>query len=229
MRSYRIASIPADGIGPEVIAAGLEVLDALASRDGGFELKVDHYDWGSERYRRTGALMPADGLEQLRPADAIYFGAVGAPDIPDHVTLWGLRLPICQGFDQYANVRPTRILPGVVSPLRHAGPGDLDWLIIRENSEGEYAGHGGRAHRGLPEEVATEVAIFTRVGVERIMRYAFSSGAGAPPPAPDRRHQIQRAALRHGVLGRGGRTRRRRLPGRDLGQGTGGRHDRSAW
>ena len=155
MRQYRIAAIPADGIGPEVIAAGLEALDALASRDGSFSLAIDQYDWGSERYRRTGALMPADGLDQLRKADAIYFGAVGAPDIPDHVTLWGLRLPICQGFDQYANVRPTRILPGVTSPLRHAGPGDLDWLIVRENSEGEYAGHGGRAHRGLPEEVAT--------------------------------------------------------------------------
>ena len=180
MRSYRIAAIPADGIGPEVIAAGLEALDALASRDGGFELKIDHYDWGSERYRRTGALMPADGLDQLRPADAIYFGAVGAPDIPDHVTLWGLRLPICQGFDQYANVRPTRILPGVTSPLRNVGPGDLDWLIVRENSEGEYAGHGGRAHRGLPEEVATEVAIFTRVGVERIMRFAFQSAQARP-------------------------------------------------
>ena len=131
MREYRIAAIPADGIGPEVIAAGLEALDVLAARDGGFSLKIDHYDWGSERYRRMGALMPADGLDQLRPADAIYFGAVGAPDIPDHITLWGLRLPICQGFDQYANVRPTRILPGVTSPLRNVGPGDLDWLIVQ--------------------------------------------------------------------------------------------------
>jgi len=180
MRTHRIAAIPADGIGPEVIDAGLEVLDALAARDGGFALTVDRYDWGSDRYRRTGALMPADGLDQLRTADAIYFGAVGAPDIPDHVTLWGLRLPICQGFDQYANVRPTRILPGVTSPLRGVGPGDLDWVIIRENSEGEYAGHGGRAHRGHPEEVATETAIFTRVGVERIMRYAFDVARGRP-------------------------------------------------
>jgi len=180
MRTYRIAAIPADGIGPEVISAGLEVLDAIAARDGGFALDVDHYDWGSERYRRLGALMPADGLETLRGADAIYFGAVGAPDIPDHVTLWGLRLPICQGFDQYANVRPTRILPGVTSPLRDVGRGDLDWLIVRENSEGEYAGHGGRSHRGLPEEVATETAIFTRRGVERIMRFAFDSARKRP-------------------------------------------------
>ncbi len=179
MRRYRIAAIPADGIGPEVIGAGLEVLDALAAR-AGFALDVDSYDWGSARYRQTGAMMPADGLARLRGADAIYFGAVGAPDIPDHVTLWGLRLPICQGFDQYANVRPTRIFPGITSPLRDVGPGDLDWLIIRENSEGEYAGHGGRAHRGLPEEVATEVAIFTRVGVERIMRYAFDRARARP-------------------------------------------------
>jgi tartrate dehydrogenase/decarboxylase/D-malate dehydrogenase len=179
-RTYRIAAIPADGIGPEVIEAGLEVLDALAARAGGFRLVVDRHDWGSERYRRTGALMPADGLDRLRGADAIYFGAVGAPDIPDHVTLWGLRLPICQGFDQYANVRPTRILPGVTSPLRGVGPGDLDWLIVRENSEGEYAGHGGRAHRGLPEEVATETAIFTRTGVARIMRFAFAAARARP-------------------------------------------------
>ena len=180
MRRHRIASIPADGIGPEVIAAGLEALDAVAARDGGFALDVEHLDWGSARYRRHGALMPQDGLDRLRGADAIYFGAVGAPDIADDVTLWGLRLPICQGFDQYANVRPTRILPGVTSPLRGVGPGDLDWVIVRENSEGEYAGHGGRAHRGLPEEVATETAIFTRRGVERIMRYAFAIARGRP-------------------------------------------------
>jgi len=173
MRTHRIASIPADGIGPEVIEAGLEVLDALAARMGDFRLDVTRYDWGSDRYKATGAFMPADGLAQLKKMDAVYFGAVGAQDVPDHISLWGLRLPICQGFDQYANVRPTRIFPGVTSPLRDVGPGDLDWLIIRENSEGEYAGHGGRAHKGLPEEVATEVAIFTRVGVERIMRFAF--------------------------------------------------------
>ncbi|HEY6441110.1 MAG TPA: isocitrate/isopropylmalate family dehydrogenase, partial [Acetobacteraceae bacterium] len=162
MRQHRVASIPADGIGPEVISAGLEVLEAVAARDGSFKLVIDHYDWGSNWYRKHGSFMPADGLAWLRTADAIYFGAVGDPDIPDHITLWGLRLPICQGLDQYANVRPTRILPGITSPLRDVGPGDLDWVIVRENSEGEYAGHGGRVHRGLPEEVATETAIFTR-------------------------------------------------------------------
>jgi len=180
MKTYKIAAIPADGIGPEVIAAGLQALEALERRDGGFRLDVHEFDWGSARYKRTGAMMPEDGQEQLKAFDAIYFGAVGAPDVPDHITLWGLRLPICQGFDQYANVRPTRILPGIRSPLANVGPGDLDWVIVRENSEGEYSGHGGRAHRGLPEEVGTEVAIFTRVGVTRIMRYAFRLAQARP-------------------------------------------------
>lgn len=180
MKNYKIASIPADGIGPEVIAAGIQALEALARRDGSFSMDFTEFDWSSERYKKTGALMPEDGTEQLKSFDAIFFGAVGAPDVPDHVTLWGLRLPICQGFDQYANVRPTKILPGISSPLAGVGPGDLDWVIVRENSEGEYAGHGGRAHKGLPEEVGTEVSIFTRVGVTRIMRYAFRLAQGRP-------------------------------------------------
>ncbi|MFG6501429.1 MULTISPECIES: tartrate dehydrogenase [unclassified Sulfitobacter] len=177
---YRIASIPADGIGPEVIAAGLQALETLARRDGGFKLDVTEFDWGSDRYKKTGALMPENGRDQLKDFDAIFFGAVGAPEVPDHVTLWGLRLPICQGFDQYANVRPTKILPGISSPLAGVGPDDLDWVIVRENSEGEYSGVGGRAHRGMPEEVATEVSIFTRTGVERIMRYAFELAQSRP-------------------------------------------------
>lgn len=180
MKQYRIAAIPADGIGPEVIAAGLQALEALERRDGGFKLEVTSFDWGSDYYKANGTMMPADGIERLKPFDAIFFGAVGAPDVPDHITLWGLRLPICQGFDQYANVRPTKILPGIQSPLEGVGPGDLDWVIVRENSEGEYSGHGGRAHRGLPEEVGTEVAIFTRVGVTRIMRYAFALARSRP-------------------------------------------------
>jgi tartrate dehydrogenase/decarboxylase / D-malate dehydrogenase len=180
IRTHKIAAIGADGIGPEVVEAGLEVLDTLSKADGGFRLDVQRFDWGSERYRRIGAFMPEDGLAQLRKHDAILFGAVGAPDIPDHITLWGLRLPICQGFDQYANIRPTRVLPGVLSPLRDLAPGALDWLIVRENSEGEYSGNGGRAHRGLPEEVATEVSIFTRRGVERIMRFAFDCARNRP-------------------------------------------------
>ena len=197
-KQYRIASIPADGIGPEVISAGLEVLDAVASRLGTFELAIDHYDWGSNWYRKHGVFMPPDGMAWLRTADAIYFGAVGDPNIPDHVSLWGLRLQICQGMDQFANVRPTRILPGVTSPLRNANPGDLDWVIVRENSEGEYSGQGGRTHRGMPEEVATEVSIFTRRGVERIMRVAFDIARSRP-----RKHLTvvtKSNAQRHGMV-----------------------------
>lgn len=180
MRHYKIAAIPADGIGPEVISAGIEVLHALTRHDPQLKFDIETFDWGSDYYKKHGVMMPEEGLNMLKAFDAIYFGAVGAPDVPDHITLWGLRLPICQGFDQYANVRPTKILPGVTSPLRNRGPGDLDWVIVRENSEGEYSGNGGRTHRGLPEEVGTEVAIFTRVGVTRIMRYAFRLAQSRP-------------------------------------------------
>ncbi len=180
MRTHKIAAIPADGIGPEVIEAGIAVLEALAERMGDLKLEFRTFDWGTDYYRKHGIMMPADGLEQLKPFDAIYFGAVGAPDVPDHITLWGLRLNICQNFDQYANVRPTKILPGITSPLRNVGVGDLDWVIVRENSEGEYAGNGGRTHRGQPEEVGTEVSIFTRTGVTRIMRYAFRIAQSRP-------------------------------------------------
>lgn len=198
MKTHRIAAIPGDGIGNEVIAAGIEVLQALARRDGGFALEFSHFDWGSDYYRKHGRMMPEDGLEQLRPFDAIYFGAVGSKEVPDHVTLWGLRLNICQNFDQYANVRPARVLPGIEPPLKLESPSDLDWVIVRENSEGEYSGHGGRAHRGLPEEVATEVSIFTRAGVERIQRFAFELARSRP------RRQLtlitKSNAQRHGMV-----------------------------
>jgi tartrate dehydrogenase/decarboxylase/D-malate dehydrogenase len=180
MRSYRIAAMGGDGIGPEVISAGVEVLKVCAERDGGFALEFTDFDWGSDYYRKHGVMMPADGADQLRAFDAILFGAVGAPDIPDHVTLWGLRLAICQPLDQYANVRPTRILPGIVSPLRNVAGPELDWVIVRENSEGEYSGVGGRAHKGLPIEVATDVSVMTRAGVARIMRYAFRVAQSRP-------------------------------------------------
>lgn len=180
MRTYRIAAIPGDGIGTEVIAAGIEALTACARRDGGFAFMFDPFDWGSERYKKTGAFMPENGRDLIRNHDAILFGSAGAPDVPDHITLWGLRLAICQPFDQYANVRPTRILPGIQSPLVGVTAKDLDWVIVRENSEGEYAGVGGRAHRGLPEEVATDVSVFTRAGVERIMRFAFKLAQSRP-------------------------------------------------
>jgi tartrate dehydrogenase/decarboxylase / D-malate dehydrogenase len=180
MKTYKIAAIPGDGIGKEVIASGIEVLAALAARDGSFAFSFDHFDWGSDYYKRHGVMMPPDGRDQIKDHDAIYFGAVGAPDVPDHITLWGLRLAICQPFDQYANVRPTRILPGITSPLRHVAGPELDWVIVRENSEGEYAGVGGRVHQGLPEEVATDVSMMTRAGVARIMRFAFSLAQSRP-------------------------------------------------
>ncbi|HXF16050.1 MAG TPA: tartrate dehydrogenase [Burkholderiales bacterium] len=180
MKTYTIAAIPGDGIGTEVIGAGIEALETLAKRDGDFALRFEHFDWGSDYYRRHGEMMPADGLSRLQPFDAIYFGAVGSGEVPDHISLWGLRLNICQSFDQYANVRPARVLPGINPPLKLASPADLDWVIVRENSEGEYSGQGGRTHRGLPEEVATEVAIFTRTGVERIQRYAFELARKRP-------------------------------------------------
>ena len=178
MREYRLAAIPGDGIGVEVIAAGLEALDALASRDGGFRFSVEHFPWSSDYYLEHGHYIPPGGLERLKSFDAIFFGAVGSTRVPDHVSLWGLRLPICQGFDQYANVRPTRVLPGVSSPLANGRA--IDWVIIRENSEGEYSGNGGRVHRGLPDEVATETSVFTRRGVERIHRFAFELAQKRP-------------------------------------------------
>ncbi|KAL3419267.1 tartrate dehydrogenase/decarboxylase TtuC' [Phlyctema vagabunda] len=179
-RSYKIASIPADGIGPEVIEAGVTVLKKLASTLGAFDLEFENFDWSSDRYKKTGKYLPDDALAILKKFDAILFGAVGAPDVPDHISLWGLRLAICQPLQQYANVRPTKVFRGTQSPLRNCKPGDLDWVIIRENSEGEYAGHGGRSHTGQAWETATEVSIFTRHGVERIMQFAFETAAKRP-------------------------------------------------
>ncbi len=178
MRVHKIAAIPADGIGTEVIAAGLEVLAALAAQDGGFRFDVENFPWSSDYYLKHGYYIPEGGLEKLKTFDAIFFGAVGSQHVPDHVSLWGLRLPIAQGFDQYANVRPARVLPGVKSPLTDGQ--DIDWVIVRENSEGEYSGNGGRVHRGLPTEVGTETVIFTRVGVERIHRFAFELARSRP-------------------------------------------------
>jgi tartrate dehydrogenase/decarboxylase/D-malate dehydrogenase len=180
MKTYTIAAIPGDGIGTEVVSAGIEVLNALAARDGGFAFRFDSFDWGGEFYKTHDCMMPKDGLDQIRDHDAILFGSAGHPDIPDHITLWGLRLAICQPFDQYANVRPARVLPGITPPLRNADGKDIDWVIVRENSEGEYAGIGGRVHRGSPLEAATDVSMFTRAGVERIMRFAFALARSRP-------------------------------------------------
>jgi len=196
MKTYDIAAIGGDGIGPEVIEAGIEVLDALAKAEGAFAFRFERLDWSSELYLRKGHYIPDGGLEKLRAFDAIFFGAVGSQKVPDHVSLWGLRLPICQGFDQYANVRPTRVLPGVKSPLANAK--EIDWVVIRENSEGEYSGVGGRVHRGLPIETASDVAIFTRTGVERIHRFAFELARKRP-----RKHLTlvtKSNAQRHGMV-----------------------------
>jgi tartrate dehydrogenase/decarboxylase/D-malate dehydrogenase len=180
MKTYKIACIPGDGIGKEVVPAGQAVLAALAATQNGFRFEFTSFDWGGDYYRKHGVMMPEDGLDALRGMDAILFGSAGDPHIPDHITLWGLRLKICQGFDQYANVRPTRILPGIDAPLKRCKPEDLDWVIVRENSEGEYAGVGGRAHQGLPIEVATDLSILTRVGVERVLRFAFRLAQSRP-------------------------------------------------
>jgi tartrate dehydrogenase/decarboxylase/D-malate dehydrogenase len=180
MKTYKIACIPGDGIGKEVIPAGQAVLETLAASRNTFNFEFENFAWGGDWYRRFGEMMPANGLDDLRNKDAILFGSAGDPGIPDHITLWGLRLKICQGFDQYANVRPTRILPGIDAPLKRCKPEDLDWVIVRENSEGEYAGVGGRVHQGHPIEVATDVSMMTRAGVERIMRYAFKLAQSRP-------------------------------------------------
>lgn len=180
MRQHKIALIPGDGIGSDVIHAGRRVLDVLAQADGGFGFDFESFDWGSDRYRRVGKMMPDDGVDTLRSFDAIYFGAVGDPKIPDHITLWELRLAICQGLDQYANIRPSRLLPNITGPLRPELGREIDWVIVRENSEGEYAGAGGRAHRGLPIEVGLDVSVFTRAGVERIARFACELAASRP-------------------------------------------------
>ena len=180
MKTYNIACIPGDGIGKEVVPAGQRVLEVLAATQGAFKFNFTSFGWGGDWYREHGVMMPDDGLKDLKNKDAILFGSAGDPHIADHITLWGLRLKICQGFDQYANVRPTRILPGITSPLRNCKREDLDWVIVRENSEGEYSGVGGRAHQGHPIEVATDVCMMTRVGVERIMRFAFRLAESRP-------------------------------------------------
>ena len=180
MNPCRIAVIPGDGIGAEVIPEGVRALEALAHRTAALHLEFQYFDWGSERYLAHGQMMPDGGLETLGEFDAIYFGSAGDPRVPDHITLWELRLKICQGFEQYANVRPARLLRGVRSPLAGIGPADLDWVIVRENSEGEYAGVGGRIHQNYPEEVALDVSVFTRAGVERIHRFAFELARSRP-------------------------------------------------
>lgn len=171
MRSHRIAAIPGDGIGKEVVGAARQALDAVARLDG-FSLAWESFEWGCEHYQHTGAMMPPDGLETLSGFEAIFLGAVGFPGVPDHVSLWGLLIPIRREFEQYVNLRPIRLLPGLESPLRPR-PGPIDFMVVRENNEGEYSEIGGRLYRGAPRELAVQAAVFTRDGVDRVVRYAF--------------------------------------------------------
>src|SRR5215475_382633 len=168
----RIAVIPGDGIGNEVVPEGMRVLEAISTRFG-LDYQWDHYDWSCQRFAKTGAMMPENGLDQIAKHDAIYLGAVGWPGVPDHVSLWGLLIPIRRGFQQYVNLRPVRLFEGLKSPLADRKPGDIDYLIVRENNEGEYSSVGGRSFEGTELEQATQVAIFTRKGCDRVMRYAF--------------------------------------------------------
>ncbi len=170
MPRYRIATIPGDGIGKEVVPEGIRVLDA-AARKFGLDFAFDHYDWSCETYKKTGRMMPEDGLDRLAGADSIFLGAVGFPGVPDHVSLWGLLIPIRRAFRQYVNLRPVKLLRGMTSPLR--GVDAIDMLVVRENSEGEYSEMGGRFGRGTPGEFAVQESVFTRVGVERVARYAL--------------------------------------------------------
>jgi tartrate dehydrogenase/decarboxylase/D-malate dehydrogenase len=189
--TYRIAAIPGDGIGRETVQAARHVLDAVTAAEG-FSLAWDEHPWGCDHYRRTGSMMDADGLEQLAGADAILLGAVGRPDVPDHVSLWGLLIPIRRHFDQYVSLRPARTLPGIPCPLA-ADRGTVDLVVVRENTEGEYSEVGGRFHRGQPGELAVQEAIFTRHGIERIARYAFEL-------ARTRRRRVASATKSNGIV-----------------------------
>jgi tartrate dehydrogenase/decarboxylase/D-malate dehydrogenase len=177
--NYRIAVIPGDGIGREVVPEGIRVLEAAATRFG-FSLSWEEKDWSCDRYLRTGAFMPDDAIDQLRDCDSIYLGAVGFPGVPDHQSLWGLLIPIRREMHQWANVRPVRLMPGVTSPLRDRGPEDIDFVVVRENSEGEYSSRGGRFDEGTPHERVEQLTVFTRNGVDRILRYAFELAGRRP-------------------------------------------------
>jgi tartrate dehydrogenase/decarboxylase/D-malate dehydrogenase len=179
MKTYRIATIPGDGIGKETVPEGMRVLDAVA-RKRGFAFEWQHFDWSCERYAQTGAMMPEDGLAQIKGHDAIFFGAVGFPNVPDHVSLWGLLIPMRRGFQQYVNLRPVRLMPGITSPLAGRNAGDIDFWIVRENTEGEYSSVGGRMFEGTDNEMVIQESIFTRRGVDRILRYAFELARTRP-------------------------------------------------
>ena len=179
MKNYRIATIPGDGIGTEVVPEGIRVLDAAAKHEG-IAFTWEEFPWSCGYYRETGRMMPENGLERIRGHDAIFLGAVGFPGVPDHISLWGLLIPIRRNFRQYANVRPVRLFEGVASPLRDRKPGDIDFCIVRENNEGEYSAVGGRMYEGTEDEIAVQQSIFTRRGVDRILKYAFETARARP-------------------------------------------------
>ena len=191
-RTYKIAVIPGDGIGKEVVPAALEVLDAAATRFG-FTLKPTHYDWSCETYTRTGAMMPEDGLDQLRESDSVLLGAVGWPGVPDHISLWGLLIPIRRGFDQYASVRPCKLMPGARTPLAGRTEADIDFVVVRENTEGEYSSVGGRMYGGTEHEFVSQQSIFSRRGTDRVMHYAFELARTRP------RKQVASATKSNGI------------------------------
>lgn len=173
MRNYSIALIPGDGIGVDVTREAQKVLDAVCELDGGLKIEYETFDWNCEYYLKTGEMMPDDGLEQLKPFDSIFLGAVGYPGVPDHVSLWGLLLPIRRAFQQYINLRPVKLLRGIQSPLAGKNATDLDFIVVRENNEGEYSNMGGRMYEHTDQDMAVQNAVFTRKGVERVLRYAF--------------------------------------------------------
>lgn len=172
MKIYNIAVIPGDGIGKEVIPEGIRLLEAVASGSN-FSLQFDTFDWGCERYVEAGKMMPEDGLEQIKNYDAIYLGAVGYPGVPDHISLWGLLIPIRRQFQQYVNVRPVKLFSGVPCPLANRKPEEIDFVVVRENNEGEYSEVGGRLNHGTEDEICVQESVFTRKGTDRILKYAF--------------------------------------------------------
>jgi tartrate dehydrogenase/decarboxylase/D-malate dehydrogenase len=179
MKTFKIAVIPGDGIGTEVVPEGIRVLDAAAKRFG-LRFEWDEYPWSCEYYLKTGAMMPANGLATIRHHDAVFLGAVGYPTVLDHISLWGLLIPIRRQFQQYANVRPVRLMPGIASPLANRNVGDIDMIIVRENSEGEYSAIGARTNEGTDDEEATQQSVFTRRGTDRILKYAYEYARSRP-------------------------------------------------
>ena len=178
-KTHRIAVVPGDGIGKETVPEALKVLDAAARRFG-FGLEFAHYDWSCETYKKTGAMMPADGMEQLARSESILLGAVGWPDVPDHISLWGLLIPIRRGFDQYVNLRPCKLMPGVRTPLAGRTEADIDFYVVRENTEGEYSSVGGRMFVDTDREFVSQQSVFSRHGVDRILKYAFELARTRP-------------------------------------------------